>query len=76
MVTIVLIINSKNTVTYNLIDGNEDYRGQITVNKSDLSFKLKGKKTFTNSYETQGYRLIKECIIANKFPEKASKGWS
>lgn len=75
MVTIILISNSKEEVTYKLLDGNNNYRGQITVNKSDLSYKLKGKAEFTNSYETQAYRLIKRCIQLKRYPKTASKGW-
>ena len=75
MVTIILIFNSNKEVTYKLLDGNNNYKGQITVNKADLSYKLKDKDKFTNSYETQAYRLIKRCIQLNKYPETASKGW-
>lgn len=75
MVTIVLLSNSDQQVIYKFVDGNNNYRGQITVNKSDLSYKLKDKEAFTNSYETQAYRLIMECIKLNKYPNTASKGW-
>lgn len=75
MVTIILLSNNDQQVIYKFVDGNNNYRGQITVNKSDLSYKLKDKEAFTNSYETQAYRLIKECIKLNKYPNTASKGW-
>lgn len=75
MVTIILISNSHKEVIYKIIDGNDKYKGQITVNKSDLSYKLKDKDKFTNSYETQAYRLVKQCIQSNSYPKTASKGW-
>ena len=76
MVTIILVSNSNKEVIYKFLDGNNNYKGQITVNKADLSYKLKYKKKFTNSYETQAYRLVKQCIQLNKYPPIASKGWS
>ncbi|WP_289758560.1 hypothetical protein [Lactobacillus taiwanensis] len=76
MVTIILVSNSNKEVIYKFLDGNNKYKGQITVNKADLSYKLKNKKKFTNSYETQAYRLVKQCIQLNKYPPIASKGWS
>ena len=51
MVTIILVSNSNKEVIYKFLDGNNNYKGQITVNKADLSYKLKNKKKFTNSYE-------------------------
>ncbi|OYS22986.1 hypothetical protein CBF66_07910 [Lactobacillus taiwanensis] len=76
MVTIILVSNSNKEVIYKFLDGNNNYKGQITVNKADLSYKLKNKKKFANSYETQAYRLVKQCIQLNKYPPIASKGWS
>ncbi len=75
MVTITLVSNSNKEVIYKFLDGNDNYKGQITVNKADLSYKLKNKEKFTNSYETQAYRLVKQCIQLNKYPLTASKGW-
>ena len=75
MVTIILLSNSDEEVSYKFVDGNSNYKGELTVNKTDLSYKLKDKDKFTNSYETQAYRLIKRCIQLNKYPETASKGW-
>lgn len=68
-------INSNKAVIYKFLDGNDNYKGQITVNKADLSYKLKDKEKFTNSYEIQAYRLVKRCIELNKYPPIASKGW-
>ncbi|OYR88755.1 hypothetical protein CBF56_07575 [Lactobacillus taiwanensis] len=76
MVTIILVSNSNKEVIYKFLDGNNNYKGQITVNKTNLSYKLKNKEKFTNSYETQAYRLVKQCIQLNKYPPIASKGWS
>lgn len=75
MVTIILISNSNKEVIYKFLDGN-NYKGQITVNKADLCYKLKNKEKFTNSYETQAYRLVKQFIQLNKYLPIASKGWS
>ena len=75
MVTIILVSNSNKEVIYKFLNGNDNYKGQITVNKVDLSHKLKDKEKFTNSYETQAYRLVKRCIQLNKYPSTASKGW-
>ena len=44
MVTIILVSNSNKAVIYKFLDGNDNYKGQITVNKADLSYKLKDKK--------------------------------
>lgn len=76
MVTIILVSNSNKEVIYKFLDGNNNYKGQITVNKTNLSYKLKNKEKFTNSYETQAYRLVKQCIQLNKYLPIASKGWS
>lgn len=37
MVTIILVSNSNKEVIYKFLDGNDNYKGQITVNKSDLA---------------------------------------
>ena len=44
MVTIILVSNSNKAVIYKFLDGNDNYKGQITVNKADLSYKLKDKE--------------------------------
>lgn len=75
MVTIILVSNSNKEVIYKFLNGNDNYKGQITINKADLSYKLKDKEKFTNSYETQAYRLVQRCIELNKYPPIASKGW-
>ena len=46
MVTIILVSNSNKEVIYKFLDGNDNYKGQITVNKVDLSYKLKDKEKF------------------------------
>ena len=37
MVTIILVSNSNKAVIYKFLDGNDNYKGQITVNKADLA---------------------------------------
>ena len=39
MVTIILVSNSNKEVIYKFLDGNNNYKGQITVNKADLSYR-------------------------------------
>ena len=67
MVTIILVSDSNKEVIYKFLDGNDNYKGQITVNKSDLA----DCKIKLNTFENK--KAIWTCLIECNYQHNIQK---
>lgn len=76
MLTIRLITNTSNTVSYSIWDAiSKEKINTITVNKHSKSYSLEHGEHISTHYESAAYRAILEGIELNIFPTEYSNGW-
>lgn len=77
IVVIMKLINeTAEYVEYALYNGNEEFIENVRFYKESKKFKIENKEKWTNSYETNAYRLLMECVEDDEiYPKEMVKGW-
>lgn len=76
MVEMVLISNNDQSVTYDIYNYDlDEYVNTMTYNKLDDTYTLANGKEMSNHFESETYRMIKECLTDNYYPERYQTGW-
>ena len=76
MVIMKLINETAEYVEYALYNGNEEFIENVRFYKESKKFKIENKEKWTNSYETNAYRLLMESVEDDGiYPKEMVKGW-